>query len=282
MKRTQQRAKLRLAADERARPGSDRRRTRALERGVLREHRALEILERSARLDPQLLDKGHARVAVDVQRFGLAPRAVEREHQLATQPLAERMARAQRLELCHELRRLAAAQVGLQPVLERLEPQLLEPGRLRLGKRLVREVGQRRAAPQRKGVAEQPRGGGRVTHRQRLAPFTGKPLESMRIDLLRVHAQQVAGRARDNRVRPQQLAQPRDVDVHRLDGRLGQILSPQLVDEPVGGDELVGIHQQDRQQGTLSHSSERERPGIAAHLQRAEDPEIHHEALGRR
>ena len=43
-----------------------------------------------------------ARLAVDLERLGLAARAVEREHLLAAQPLAQRVLGGQRLELAHE------------------------------------------------------------------------------------------------------------------------------------------------------------------------------------
>ena len=43
------------------------------ERRVLREDGALELLERSPRLDAELLDERLARPPVDVKRLGLSP-----------------------------------------------------------------------------------------------------------------------------------------------------------------------------------------------------------------
>ena len=47
----------------------------------------------------------------------------------------------------------AELDLGLEPVLERGQPQLVEPGDLVLEERLEREVGERRPAPERERVA---------------------------------------------------------------------------------------------------------------------------------
>ena len=92
---------------------------------------------------------------VRLQRLGLTPRSVEREHQLAPQALPQRVLRDQRLELADELSAAAELEVGVDPLLERLQAQLLEPADLGLGERLEGEVGERWAAPQRERLAEQ-------------------------------------------------------------------------------------------------------------------------------
>ena len=45
-------------------------------------------------------------------------------------------------------------ELGVDPLLERRQPQLPETGALRLRERLVGEVGERRPAPQRKRLAQ--------------------------------------------------------------------------------------------------------------------------------
>ena len=52
------------------------------------------------------------------------------------------------LELADELGSATKLELGLDPLLDGGQPQLLEPGGLVLGERLVREVGQRRTAPE--------------------------------------------------------------------------------------------------------------------------------------
>ena len=90
-------------------------------------------MQRPAGLDPELLDQRPARVAVDVERLGLATRAVEREHELAAQALAQRVLGDQRLELADELGVAAERELGVDALLERRHAQLLEARDLRLG-----------------------------------------------------------------------------------------------------------------------------------------------------
>ena len=79
------------------------------------------------RLDADLLDERPPRVAVDLERLGLAPAAVEREHQLPGQPLAVAVMGDEVLQLAHELGVAPGGQVGVHAQLERGQPLLLEP-----------------------------------------------------------------------------------------------------------------------------------------------------------
>ena len=60
----------------------------------------------------------------------------------------------QRLELPHQPRLLPDREVGVDPVLERLKPRLLQPRDRALRERLIGEIGQRRAAPQRQRLPQ--------------------------------------------------------------------------------------------------------------------------------
>src|SRR5262249_57037155 len=84
------RLQLALAAEQRCRRYRDPARGPSrmdVERRVLLEDRALELAQRVAGLDPELLHERPARALVDGERVGLSPGAVQREHQLATQAL---------------------------------------------------------------------------------------------------------------------------------------------------------------------------------------------------
>ena len=137
----------------RGRAAAERRRRRRvgdgeLERRVVAEDRLLELLQRLARVEAELVDERGARVLVGGERVGLAAGAVEREHQQAAQALAQRVLAHERLELGHGLGVAAEREVGLEPLLERDEAQLLEPADLVAGERLVAEVRERRPAPE--------------------------------------------------------------------------------------------------------------------------------------
>jgi hypothetical protein len=98
----------------------------------------------------------------------------------------------QRLELADQVGLPAAREVGVDPLLERRQPQLLEPHDLGLRERLVGEVRERRAAPERE------RGAQLVGRTRRLGPacLAAQPLEDGEVELVPADVQHVAGRAR--------------------------------------------------------------------------------------
>ena len=105
-----------------------------------------------------------ARAAVRLECLGLPAAAVEREHQLPVQPLPSRVLVDERLELRHELGCAAGCeQSASSRSSQRQQPQLLEPCDLYLRERLVGEVGQRLADPERECLVEPHR-------RRRMAP----------------------------------------------------------------------------------------------------------------
>ena len=157
----------------------------------------LEPLELRAGLDAQLLDEARAGVLVGVERFRLPARAVEREHELAAERLAERVLSDQRLELADDVAVPPELEIRLDPLLERDESKLLEPSDLGLRELLERELGERRAAPELERACEE------------LAPLLGacaarvpeRELEPLRVDLLGCDAEDVSRRPRLEHVR---------------------------------------------------------------------------------
>ena len=120
----------------------------------------MHAAQERARLEAQLLDEQLAALAVDLERLRLPAGAVEREHELCPQPLAQRMRADERLELADELRVLADRELRLRALLHQREVELLEPRDLLPRERLVAELGQRLAPPQRERVVEQRRRAG--------------------------------------------------------------------------------------------------------------------------
>ena len=164
--------------------------------------------------------------------------------------------------------------VRLDPVLQAGELELLQPGGLHARERLG-ELGQRRAAPQLQRLAQLlRRGRGRTACECGPArlPEGGEAVEVERAGL---DLQRVAGGPRQQRVRGQQLAQLRHVDVDHLHRRAGHVVSPQVVDELVDGDGPAGLEQQPGQQRALAPATQGHRCAVFAHLERTEDPELH-------
>ena len=93
---------------------------------VLREDPSLELVQLRAGLEADLVDQPGARGAVGLQRVRLTAVAVEREHELTAQPLAQRMLAHQRLQLTGEARVLAERELRLDAQLDRRQPQLVQ------------------------------------------------------------------------------------------------------------------------------------------------------------
>ena len=85
----------------------------------------MELLQRSARLDPELLNELAAPLAEGGQSLGLAARTVKGEHQLSAQAFVQPVCGHERLQLADEGCMPAQCQIGIDPVPERLQPLLL-------------------------------------------------------------------------------------------------------------------------------------------------------------
>ena len=89
------------------------------------------------------------------QRVGLTTATVERDHELAREPFAQRMCAHEVLQLRHELRAAPARQVGLEPLFEGQHAPFLESSRLLLEVgRLEHDVRQCGTAPKRERLAQ--------------------------------------------------------------------------------------------------------------------------------
>ena len=250
-----------------------------VQRGTLPKDRSLELPKPRSGLDPQLLGQRLAAVPVDPKGLGLSPRTIERHHQLASQSLSERVLGDQRLQLRHELTVAPERQVGLDPLLDRPKPELLQVGDLPLGEGLVGEVGQGRPAPQAQRPAEprRPLGGRGPARLLDQAP------EPVRIDVGRVGRQDVTGRDRSEDGssltsgpgRFQALAEGGHQTLECRGRRRRRAPAPQLVDEPVRRDDLAGVQNQERQERSPAPTRQGHRSTVVEDLQRPQDPELH-------
>ena len=219
---------------------------------------------------------------VGLERLSLPTGAIQRQHELASQPLPERMPCQLGLELADEVVMVSERQVGVHAILQGASMQLLEARDLRLGKRLVPELGERRTAPQSQCAVKRPARGARIAVRQ--SPPTGvqqclKPLD---IELLGLDAQHVPGEQRVTTtlrapvVRPgSRPAQPRNGHLESPDRLLAVLAAPQLIDQVVARHHLVGIQQQQGEQRSLLWAPKRESPVAVGHLDRPQDAKVH-------
>jgi hypothetical protein len=83
------------------------------------QHRSLDLLKAWARLDPELVDQLPSGALVTVQGVHLAARAIQRDHQLLVQALAQRVLMYECLELGHGCGVLSEAEIRLDSILDR-------------------------------------------------------------------------------------------------------------------------------------------------------------------
>ena len=180
---------LALATDGRVRRHGQRRAEHVaqrlgLEPRVLGEDHPLEFAQLRARLEPQFLDQQTPARAHHLERVRLTPGAVEREHQLPAQTLPQRVLGDERAQLADEVDGLPAGEPGRQPLLDRLQAQLLQALDLALRELVEAMIGQRRPTPQRERRLEIGRAavGARALQQRLEAPA----VDGVAIDLQRV------------------------------------------------------------------------------------------------
>ena len=109
----------------------------------------LEPLELGAGLDPELVDEAGACVLVHLEGLGLPARAIQREHQLSPEGLAQRVLADERLQLADDVAVRPELEISVDPLADDDEAKLLEPADLRLREVVERELRERRPAPER-------------------------------------------------------------------------------------------------------------------------------------
>src|SRR5262249_50872290 len=124
------------------------------ERRILLENALVQVAEGGARLDAELVDEHPPRGGERLERFCLAPRAIEGEHQLAAQTFSQGGLREELFEHRDQLVMPAEREPRIDLVLARGDPQLLEATRRLLREGLVPDVRERGPAPERQRLLE--------------------------------------------------------------------------------------------------------------------------------
>ena len=220
-----------------------------LQRRVVLQDGPLQLLQGRARLDAELVDERAASLPVGLQGLRLPAGPVQRRHEVAPQALPERMLRDQRLQLPDELAVPAEREVGVDAQLDGRQPDLLEPrdrsarrsARTRRRRAPARATGGARRAAARTPRPSGPGAGGSAASSTRRSKRWRSSSPGWTTD-------HVARRPGPQHVVRQRLAQARDVDSQRSGGPLGCVIAPQVVDQPVGGHDLVGVQQERREQ----------------------------------
>ena len=93
--------------------------------------------------------------------------------------------------------------------------------------------------------------------------------------VLVLQPQEVAGRLGLDPLGAEPLPQGRDMTVKRRLCGFRRSLPPQRLDAIVGGDDLVGVKQQEREQGAVLPPRRGQIDAVGLHLEPAQQPELH-------
>ena len=113
----------------------------------------LQLTQRGPRCDSELFVEQPARVAIRIQRVRLPTGPVERNHELPAKTLAQWMTGDEGFQLRNEQRMAPESEVGVDPLLDRREPLLVEAIELGTVGDRERDVRQGRTAPHGQGLA---------------------------------------------------------------------------------------------------------------------------------
>ena len=205
-----------------------------------------------------------------LERLGLPARAIEGDDQELVDALAQRMLSRQVPEVGQQVLVAPASELGLEPALRGKQSQLLQPRRNRLHRRLVGQVGERRARPQVQRSGERGRRFVEVLALEREAALLRETLESGQVERVGPHPDRVARPAGDDRVPADQLAQVGDGPLDDVRGAGGRIVVPQLVDQPLCRDDRVRLGEQQNQRRAVPGRPEVDRPAVDERLERTQ------------
>ncbi len=243
---------------------------------VVAQDRDLQLAQHGTRLDPEVVAKLRGQPPEGFERLGRATAPVQSEHLRADQALAARMLGDQRGQFTGQLDMPTELEFGLDPVLQRGQPLLLQAGANPLAQSVGRRVGERRTAPQ---LQRRTQAGGPVTGVGRGLGAGEQGPETVDVDPIGRYAQDVAlvsGDERDVALPPQRGADPghRRVDARPCCRRRAAI--PQQFDQPAHGHHAVAVQQQHGEQAPVTPARQGHRSAVGGlHLDGAEQSEVH-------
>ena len=121
--------------------------------------------------------------------------AIQRRHQLRTETLAQGITVDELTQLCDESLVAAEREIGVDPILQRLESELFEAVDVGSRERLVCEVVERTAAPERERSAKPLHRRVRIAVRQQAPTLSREPLEALGVELIGADLQDVSRRS---------------------------------------------------------------------------------------
>src|SRR5215217_5842069 len=155
------------------------------------------------------------------------------------------------LELGHELGVAAEDEVGLDPLLERGQPQLLETRDLSLCEGLERDVRERGAVPQSERRSQRVGRTIRLARGQQLSTVHKQALEPAEVELLGLEREQVPAPVGLQAPVAERLTELRDVDMDAVESARRRALTPKRIDQAIRRHDLARAQEKEHEQRPL-------------------------------
>ena len=198
---------------------------------IVTKDRAFELLQRGARLEPELVHEPRPRGPVDGKCVRLPSTPVEREHQQRGWTLPQRVLSDERLQLGHDLALTAAGEIRFEEAFECYEPQLVEPSSRRAQNVSDGDVPEGSPTPEVQRFTKQLCRRVWAIVPERARAVSGESFEPVQVEGVRLEPQDVAGLARLNSVATQRFAQRGDIPLQDVCRCVGRIVTPDGVDQ---------------------------------------------------
>lgn len=238
------------------------------------EDHLLQLAQPRARLDADLLDHVFAGRREGLQRLAATARAIQRQHQLRPELLAQRVQRGLPPQPVDHVVEPAEFQRGPGEPLDRGETAFLDPGELGAQQRSRVELGGRDAVPPGQRLTEEARGRLRVVVRQGGLALADELVERVEVQLAGFDHELVAVAGMRDQPVTEDLAQPGDV---RAQVRLGRHRRriPDRLRQLCDADRLVRVQQQHGEHRALPGSAQLQHCAGPPYRQRTEQQELH-------
>ena len=188
------------------------------------------------------------------------------------------MLRDELLQLADELRVAPERQIGVDPLLDGGDAQLLEAPDRRLRERLVAKVGER---PGRARARVRVRSSSAARRGSASAASPASRSKASEIELSVGDVGDVARRSRlDSVCQPRLLAEVGDMALHLLDGAYRGLAGVEIVGEPVDRDDPVRVQEEDGERRPLLRPAEPDLAALVGDLERSQDPELEQRGRG--
>ena len=151
-----------------------------------------------------------------------------------------------------------ARQVGVDPSFQDHRVELVEPGAGGAGGRSGVEIGEGRSPPEGERRFEPRRSISRVAFRKRRGRIGHERLEPTQVDAVAFGSQPIAARLRFDATGTDDASEPRHMHLERVMCAGWRIVSPDLVDQPVGRDGLADVQHEEGEDRPLAATTDRD------------------------